>query len=254
LNVKTLLIKIISGFWNCLLRLIAYGPWPYAIHQAIIRNYKRIYSIEWDDTSRFKNLGDFFLREVDFPTGKAKLVSPAEALLLDGPRPIRDSMNGIRIKGLDYQWSEFPEWRPEFTEATYWNIYLAPPDYHWVHAPSDGQDVKAIRFPGLSVPVNQLGRVIMPDLYLRNERLSFQWIHPEMGHCWLAMVGAMGVSRIRSCVGEISAQWTPLAPIQKAQKLGGFELGSSALLVVERPGKAFEGLKKIRPGLDLIYS
>jgi len=194
------------------------------------------------------------LREVEFPKGKSNLGSPAEALLLDGPKPVREAMNGIKIKGLDYQWEKFPEWKPEFANATYWNLYLAPPDYHWVHAPCDGQDVKAIRVPGLAVPVNGLGRMLVPQLYLVNERLSFQWSHPEFGQCWLAMVGAIGVSRIRSEVGEVHKTWTPLPDLKKDQKLGGFELGSSVLLVVERPGKAFEGLKKLRPSLDLIYS
>jgi len=251
---KHAIIKIISAFWNSVLRLIAYGPWPRFLHQAIIRNYNRIYSIKWDDTSDFKNLGDFFLRHVDFPLGKSTLVSPAEALLLDGPRPVSESMKGIRIKGLDYRWNEFPEWKPEFEKATYWNLYLAPPDYHWVHAPCDGLNVRAIRFPGMKVPVNALGRMLVPSLYLLNERLSFQWQHPELGQCWLAMVGAIGVSRIRSSVGEVGTTWTSVDDFKKGQKLGGFELGSSALLVVERPGKTFDGLKKLRPGIDLIYS
>ncbi len=245
--------RLIGTLWTQILALLAYGPWPRFLHQCIIRIYRRLYQIEWDDISGFKNLGEFFLREIQFEIGNESLVSPAECAILEGPEPIRLDQK-ISVKGVEYCWKDFHEWKDHFSSGSFYNFYLAPVDYHWVHAPCDGIRVQAIRTPGLKIPVNQLGRSLCPKLYLQNDRLSFQWEHPEFGHVWMIMVGAMGVSRIRSELGPIGESWTPLSDIKKGQRIGAFELGSSILLVLERGGKFRTGLKKLRPGFNLLRS
>jgi phosphatidylserine decarboxylase len=89
---------------------------------------------------------------------------------------------------------------------------------------------------------------------LQNDRLSLQWTHPELGRVWMIFVGAMAVSGIRLELGKAGEQWLPLPNFKKGDRLGGFELGSSVLLIVEKPGKLLEGFKKVQPGFDLLRS
>ena len=75
-----------------------------------------------------------------------------------------------------------------------------------------------------------------PFLYKENERLSFRWQHPQFGRVLMLCVGALAVSSIESCRGEACyGQWTRIGEsVQKGERLAGFRLGSSVLLVLER--------------------
>ena len=132
-----------------------------------------------------------------------------------------------------------------------------PTKSHAVLAKS-GDDVKLIRF-------GQQGVTGSPEGTARNK--AFKARHAEniakgkmsaaywanKVKWWLTWKRLKQKQKLaKSC--ESMALVNFILALKKAQKLGGFELGSSVLLVVERPGKAFEGLKKLRPGLDLIYS
>jgi phosphatidylserine decarboxylase precursor len=249
---ELLIARLLGRFWSLCLYALAYGPWPRLMHQLIIRIYQKIFQIQWTDVSNFKNLGEFFLRPMNFQQAQSPLISPAESLILEGPSKI-DLSQRVSIKGLEYSWKEFHEWHDDFEGAVFWNFYLSPPDYHWVHAPCDATELRGRRTPGLKIPVNAWGRKCFPKLYLQNDRLSLQWRHPELGRVWMILVGAMGVSSIRYEGPTVeSDQWTSLPSFRRGERIGGFELGSSVLLVVQKPGKLFEGLKKVTPGMALV--
>lgn len=226
-------VRIVGPLHSLFMKSLAYGPWG-PLHPLIIRIFAGIYGIPVPKDRTFKNLGDFFLRDLPFKDVGSTLASPAESILIDGPT--RCGASPLAVKGLCYEWSEFPELDKDFVaKATYWNLYLAPYHYHWVHAPSEGSDLEAIHLTGKKYPVNALGRFLCPQLYLENERMSFRWTHPQLGRVVMMCVGAMGVSSLYSALGAVQTnRWTPLRPhLERLQKLLAFRLGSTVILLVE---------------------
>lgn len=218
-----------------LIRAIAYGPWG-PLHILFIKIFKSLYGIEYQSPLEFRTLGDFFLRPTEIHPANSPLVSPAESDLIDGPTKI-DFHRPLSVKGLEYRWSDFKELEiQKFDSATYWNFYLAPSHYHWVHSPCEGVNLTAIRTSGLQYPVNALGRWLCPALYSINERLTFRFQSPEFGEVILFCVGAVGVSALHSDLGEVPYnRWVPLKrTVSKCEKLLAFKLGSTVLMLVER--------------------
>jgi|GEM_PF-4487199 len=250
---RFLFVRLFAPLYSKLLACIAYGPWGKRIHKIFIYFFKRIYKIEWDQSKSFSKLGDFFLRPLSFPVDASDLVSPVEALLMEGPEKI-STKTIISVKGLEYSWENFPELQGENLEKmSFWNFYLAPQHYHWVHSPCNGSDVEAMRHSGLKYPVNRLGRKLCPKLYLENERLSFRWQHPVFGRVILLCIGAMGVSQILSELDPVqSERWALLSEnVYKTQRLAGFRLGSSVLLVVEKAVHLVSPPEHLLPGMEL---
>lgn len=237
----TTLFKIFAPFYSRLLGLIAYGPWSPPVHKLLIRGFKYIYGIEDPMLPSHRRLGDFFLRDKSIDAAPGALVSPAECSIFDGPRQIKLG-EFLKVKGLHFEWNKFKEFQnlnSAGTEFWFWNMYLAPYHYHWVHSPADAESFEAMRVSGAHFPVNALGRKLSPQLYAENERLSFRWKHPELGWIYLLCVGAMGVAQLKSCVGEVAyGNWQRVSgELRKAQKIAGFQLGSTVLLFVEKnPG------------------
>lgn len=137
--------------------------------------------------------------------------------------------------------------------AWYQTIYLAPHNYHRVHAPFSGV-VTAVRYlPGMLWPVNVPFVARIPRLFNRNERLVFDFQLTTGGRAWVVMVGAFNVGRMM----------TPLAPeivtngsdrqlgpkvqdismtrnVTGGDELGTFMLGSTVILVYDK--RAIDGL------------
>ena len=227
-------VRFIGPLHSLFMKALAYGPWG-PVHPLIIRVFAGLYKIHVPADRHFKNLGHFFLRDMPFKDSGGSLVSPVECLLIDGPRKL-DSLP-LTVKGIQYQWKDFKELDlKEFSNGQFWNLYLAPYHYHWVHAACEGINLRAIHIPGKKWPVNKLGRWLCPLLYLENERMTFSWEHPKFGRIYMICVAAMGVSNLHSELGPVrSHEWTHLnVTVQKLQKLLAFRLGSTVLLLVER--------------------
>jgi phosphatidylserine decarboxylase len=230
------ILKFLSPVYNRIVKTIAYGPWGIFAHRILIFGFRKLYGIQDTPISSHRRLGDFFLREKKFQTSHVDLVSPVQCRVIEAGQKV-SARDRVSVKGIDYCWSRFPEFGGrDLTDFYFWNFYLAPYHYHWVHSPLSADQVDVIRIPGSSYPVNALGRLAVKHLYLENERLSFRWNHEHLGKVFMLCVGAMGVSGIESCLGKVGDnQWTPFnESITKGQKLAGFKLGSSVLLVAEK--------------------
>lgn len=234
--------------------LIANGPWGKKVHQCFIGIFKSLYGIDWPETSSFKTLGEFFLRSVRFQIASENLVSPIEGKCVDGPALIFRS-DGTEVKKLHYEWKNFKELDlSRFQNGMFWNFYLAPKNYHWVHAACEGRNLEARRHRGNFLPVNALGRWLSPLLFSENERLTFKWESETYGQVLMICVGAMAVSGLYSEKGEVSYDhWTKLSDsVQKAERLLAFKLGSSVLLLVERAPSGVDKKTMLRVG-DALY-
>ncbi|TVQ77795.1 MAG: hypothetical protein EA369_08375 [Bradymonadales bacterium] len=239
---------LISPAFNRLVWILASGPWG-VVHQLFIGIFRRLYGISDPVLPEHRKLSEYFLRDKPLPSNwTASLICPVDCFLLEGPSKVEDSR--LSLKGIDYDWKSLPEWCSELEGGFYWNFYLAPKHYHWFHSPASGEHLEVMRVSGRSLPVNRLGRFLSNRLYAENERLSFRWQHPQYGRVLMLCVGAMGVSRIRSAVGECAKDgpWWPLKEqLKVGERLGAFELGSSVILAVEKA----EGLRVLGESLEL---
>jgi phosphatidylserine decarboxylase len=250
-------VSIWSPIHTKIVHWIAYGPWGKKVHQFFISVFKKLYGIEWADTSSFETLGDFFLRSILILPAGEPLVSPAEGRVIDGPHLFQkmtaDQLNkeAVEVKGLVYQWKDFKEIDiQKFQNGCYWNFYLAPKNYHWVHAASAGTQLEAFRHSGKLWPVNALGRFLSENLYTENERLTFRWQTENFGEVVMICIGAMAVSGLYSEKGEVPYnQWKILSPyVQKAERLLAFKLGSSVLLLTQKTPSGLEKKSVVRVG------
>jgi phosphatidylserine decarboxylase len=130
--------------------------------------------------------------------------------------------------------------------AWYQTIYLAPHNYHRVHAPCSGVVERLGVIPGDLWPVNVPFVERIPRLFTRNERLVFKIKQKEGGTVWVVMVGAFNVGRMTSPLAPFlvtnsdfgqsypSPVWTePNVPINVGDELGTFMLGSTVILVLD---------------------
>jgi len=242
--IAEIFVRIYGPLHGFLLRALAYGPWG-LFHQISIWIFARIYGIERPAKIHFKTLGDFFLRDTLIQAGTSALQSPVEATAIEGPAPLNFE-NKFSVKGLSYSWTGFTEipLRTLSANTRFWNLYLAPHNYHWVHAPCDGTNLTIHEIPGKKWPVNGFGRFLCPRLYLENDRVSFCFNHPSLGKVFMICVGAMGVSSLRI----VSPQATSL---KQGDRLLAFELGSTVLLIVENPAPSRNPGAVLRVGDDL---
>ena len=158
-----------------------------AIKNALTRGFLKIYDVRLDEVAGrvpedFATFNEFFIRElkegsrpVD-PDPRA-IVSPA-----DGTLSQAGEMRGNRIlqaKGIDYTLEDLlaadVDTAQEFEGGTFATIYLAPYNYHRVHAPADGELVAAHYVPGDLFSVNGATAAHVHGLFSRNERLNLHF-------------------------------------------------------------------------------
>lgn len=121
-----------------------------------------------------------------------------------------DSSSGVptleQIKGARYRLDEFLGGVPSFFTSAHDEekqgkkmyhcvLYLAPGDYHRIHAPVDWSVSERRHFPGNLFPVNKIAARLIPSLFVENERVALlgEWEH---GFFSLTAVGATNVGSI----------------------------------------------------------
>ena len=227
-----------------------------AVKDFLIQRFIRLYSVATDEVKEeipgdFATFNDFFTRELD---AEARPIDPAESAIVspvDGTVSSAgaiDEQNIFQAKGLDYTLedllaTDLKEAR-RYVNGTYATIYLAPYNYHRVHAPLEGR-ISALHYiPGDLFSVNAATAAGVRGLFRRNERLA---LHFESDHGpWsLVFVGALNV-------GSISTPWSgELRPrksgvvdaitldegptqVRKGDLLGWFNMGSTVIVLLPR--------------------
>lgn len=230
---RWILHRVILQSYCRLIGLIAYGPWGFRIHQWLILFFCRWQKIDSSRAREFYTLGDFFLRETKLNISQHQLISPAESFLLEA-QPITQHKT-VSVKGFTYHWKNFSEVSP--LKGCFWNFYLAPHNYHWVHAPCDGNNLRSYYHRGALWPVNDWARRFAPEFYSENERMTFVYENDVYGRVVVICIGALGVSSFKAPYGHPQAgRWLENATeVKKGEPLLGFKLGSSVLLILENP-------------------
>ena len=129
-----------------------------------------------------------------------------------------------------------------------WTIYLSPRGYHRVHSPVDGFLERWVYVPGDLYPVNAAAVKSVDSVFTRNERLITYIRSPEWGRVAVVKIGATIVGRISASYASICSEHSsrskkdirkgylePPPHILRGDELAVFELGSTVILLVERP-------------------
>jgi len=224
------------------------------IKDFLITRFIDIYDVELDDVKQqvpedFATFNDFFIRELvpearPIDSSLNSIVSP-----VDGTVSIADAIRGnniIQAKGIDYSLDDLLatdlEQANAYIDGTFATIYLAPYNYHRVHAPLDGELVAARYIPGNLFSVNEATVARVNGLFRRNERLVMHF-KTDRGPATLVFVGALNVGSISTpWSGELRPQKrgvvdvldlsTCSTTIRKGDLLGWFNMGSTVILLM----------------------
>lgn len=254
-------------------------PW---LKNLLIAGFKRLYRVDADeaavrDRSGYASFNAFFTRALKDGArpvaGDADAIaSPVDGTVTEFGRLDRDRL--MQAKGRSYSvqtlLSEQKELLEPFAGGQFLTIYLAPHDYHRVHAPVAGQLDRARYIPGRRFAVNLKTAAAIDQLFCRNERVAL-WLSTPAGYAVLVMVGALNVSSLSTALtGEIASGGerliSPDAPLRltRGDELGRFNLGSTVVLLFPRdvaewsdalePGQSVrmgEALGRIAPRLPV---
>lgn len=237
----------------------------------LITKFVNIYKVDIDDVKLnvpddFETFNDFFVRELEedarpIDARSDSIVSPVDGTVSIAANILSDSL--IQAKGINYSLSDLLatdlEQANAYIDGSFATIYLAPYNYHRVHAPFDGKLLTARYVPGdlFSVSGSTVERV--DGLFRRNERLIMHF-ETAYGPAALILVGALNV-------GSISTPWTgELRPrkdgvvdipdlskhsrdVSKGDLVGWFNMGSTVILLL--PDGACSWDKDLAPGETL---
>lgn len=227
-------------------------PW---FRNFMIRRFVRLFDVDIAEAARavpqgYESFNDFFTRELrdgarpvdDAPDS---IVAPADGTL--SALGTIDGRQVFQAKGKAYSLDDLLAIDLDDAEAlsggSFATIYLAPYDYHRVHAPFAGR-ITGLRYvPGDLFSVNAATVAHLPRLFARNERLLVR-MDTAVGTCFVVLVGALNVGSMTTpWTGEIRPQQTGmatnLAPAQgvapdvdKGSLLGWFNMGSTVIVLM----------------------
>jgi phosphatidylserine decarboxylase len=220
------------------------------LKRPLIRWFARAYRVDLHDAAEpnldgYATFNDFFARALrpgsrPVEGGPATLVAAADGVLTEHGAIDRGRL--LQAKGREYSLVELLGEAGAAVEAlqdgTYLTIYLAPHNYHRVHAPLQGTLVRTRYIPGDRFSVSRATAAAIGRLFCRNERVVC-WFDTALGPMVVVLVGALNVSSIGTIAhGEIPSgeprEWVELQPlaIARGDELGRFNMGSTVIVLL----------------------
>lgn len=215
-------------------------PLPRACRAAAYRSFARRYGADLTevgvDLAEFPSLAAFFqrpLRDGARPVDDRALVWPCDGRVVTAG-PI-DGDRIEQVKGVDYALSELvgsPTLGARLDDGSQATVYLAPGDYHRVHAPFDARILAIRPIGGTLFPVNPPAVRAIDGLFVRNARVVFECELGDGRAGAIVMVGALNVGDVHRSV-EVGAT------IRRGDEVGRFGFGSTTVALVGRGSIAF---------------
>tara|TARA_R110002096_G_scaffold6305_11_gene29318 strand:+ start:12477 stop:13340 length:864 start_codon:yes stop_codon:yes gene_type:complete len=237
----------------------------------LIERFVALYDVDVDEVDGtvpddFATFNEFFIRELKH--GARPVANDAVAVVspVDGTLSVAAAIRGdslIQAKGIDYSLTDLLatdlDDADAYIDGQFASIYLAPYNYHRVHAPFSAELTAARYIPGDLFSVNQATVNNVSGLFRRNERLVLQF-RTEMGPAAVVFVGALNV-------GSISTPWSgEIRPrkhgvvealnlahtstdVRKGDLLGWFNMGSTVIVLL--PKDSVEWRADLAPGTTL---
>lgn len=227
-----------------------------AFKNFLIERFVRHYAVDVEELVHpvpdgYATFNDFFIRPLaagarDIDAAQDSIVSPVDGTVSAAGRIRRNRL--LQAKGLDYALPDLlatdTAEAQRYEDGSFATIYLAPFNYHRVHAPLAGELVAARYVPGALYSVNEATVFNLPRLFAQNERLVFHLRTPN-GPMALILVGALNV-------GTIYSKWTgdtrprrrgvveaidlraahAELEVAKGELLGWFNMGSTVIMLM----------------------
>ena len=238
-----------------------------AVKNFLMRRFAALYAVNVDEAlgefpGGFASFNEFFVRELKpglrpVDANVDSLVAPADGTVSAAGGIARDRI--FQAKGLTYSLADLLatdlDDTQKYVDGAFATIYLAPYNYHRVHAPLAGQIVAMRYVPGDCYSVNAATVTLLPKLFARNERLILH-LQTAIGPVVLVMVGAMNVASIYTpWTGEIRPRKKGVVEnidvaacgvsttVAKGELLGWFNMGSTVIVLLPSTERnAFAGL------------
>jgi len=226
--------------------------------------FKRAYGISLHEAERkavadYKSFNDFFTRalaagERPLEGGDNILVSPVDGFVSE-LGPITDGQL-LQAKGVRYSTAELlgdADLAERMTGGSFITLYLAPANYHRIHAATRGTLTTTIANPGELFSVNTTTATHLPGLFAKNERLTCAYDSPQ-GAAAIVFVGALIVASIETVWEEAPSPYRQKQSrdhnfsFEQGQELGRFLLGSTVVLCLP-PGLEFA--PELKPGVTV---
>lgn len=227
-----------------------------AVKDFLVQRFIALYNVDVDEVeldipAGFETFNDFFTRELK--PGARPIDDAADAIVspVDGTVSSAGGITGASLfqaKGLDYSVEDLLatdlQQARRYVDGAYATIYLAPYNYHRVHAPLDGRIAAAHYIPGDLFSVNTATAASVKGLFRRNERLALHF-ESDTGPWTLVLVGALNVGSISTpWSGEIRPRRNGVVEtlsladgpdaVRKGDLLGWFNMGSTIILLMPK--------------------
>jgi len=234
------------------------------LKRMLIDGFRAIYRVDLSEAegSRaddFASFNDFFGRRL-LP-GKRPIAARADAVVSPADGTVSqvgriDDGQLLQAKGRRFGVAELlddGELGALLEGGSFVTIYLAPHNYHRVHAPCAAHLLATRQIPGRLFSVNATTERHMPRLFARNERLALR-LEADFGELALVLVGAM-------IVASIAVAWRdgPVSPyrqqlcqqpggvaFEKGDEVGAFLMGSTVIALF--PAGAVQLADRLRTG------
>ncbi len=222
----------------------------------IITRFVKLYKVDTSELNLtlpddFANFNEFFIRELradarQIDENVQAIVSPVDGTVSQAGELRGDLI--LQAKGIEYSLDDLLATNLDearaFSAGHFATIYLAPYNYHRVHAPMAGDLVSASFVPGDLFSVNTATAAIIPGLFRRNERLILNF-NTAVGPAAVIFVGALNVGSISTpWSGEIRPRHTGVVEnidlgaksvaVAKGELLGWFNMGSTVILLLPK--------------------
>lgn len=228
------------------------------IKNYLIRYFLRNHDVDMTEAEHasveaYESFNDFFTRHLKpglRPIASADVVSPVDGYVSEFGAIQSGQL--LQAKGKYYALQELlattDAESKRFNQGAFITLYLSPKDYHRVHMPCAGVLQAMTHVPGTLFSVQPATTRHIPRLFARNERLVLLF-ETHLGRMAAVFVGA-------TVVGAIGTRWQGDLPRPKAIKsyheavaawpdadktlevadeLGYFKLGSTVILLFEKP-------------------
>jgi phosphatidylserine decarboxylase len=225
------------------------------VSRFVTRAYCHAYRVDLEEAAippgAFPSFDAFFTRTLKPGSREVSsdaLVSPSDGELSSAGRV--DGAGRIFVKGRPYDVGELigdPRDAGRYVGGEFAVVYLAPRDYHRVHAPVDGAITLVRGVAGDLYPVNAIGERHVSQLFVKNQRAAIVIDTEGLGRVTAVMVGAVIVGRITVTgvpAPDVPPGLHPMNPpirVRKGDEIGIFHLGSTVVLLLE------PGLSVVRP-------
>ncbi len=203
----------------------------------LITRFVRLYGVDTRDTkldvpAQFLTFNEFFIRELaddarPIDSDPNVLTSPVDGTVSQIGQLRGDAI--LQAKGIEYSLDDLLATDIDdaraYADGSFATIYLAPYNYHRVHAPIAGTLVSASYVPGDLFSVNTATAETIRGLFRRKEGLvlRFSTLH---GPAAVIFVGALNV-------GSISTPWSGVIRPRYSGVVETIELGAEAVTVAK---------------------